>query len=98
MLIGTIKMGSEGTKPEGLSQGRKRINAVDDQIIELLLKRIELANTVMNLKAPFEVVDRDREQEVLKRYSEKLSSLSTPEKLKRLVAGIIAASRIYPEE
>lgn len=90
-------MGSSNKNSEDIVELRARIDAIDDEIAGLLLKRIELSNSIMKSKPPAQIVDSEREQEILTRYSEKLSGLSTPAKLKRLVLGILAASRIYPE-
>lgn len=76
---------------------RERIDAIDEEIIELLLKRVELSNLIMKTKPFLAIIDSDREQMILKRYSEKLSDVSTGSKLKRLVFGILGTSRLYPE-
>lgn len=85
-------------KPEGLTELRARIDALDDQIIELLKNRIELANAVMSSKAPTRIVDLSREEEIARRYSEKLASASTPEKSKRFVRALLALAKLYPEK
>jgi chorismate mutase len=90
-------MGSSSKNSEDIVELRARIDAIDDEIAGLLLKRIELSNSIMKSKPPTQIVDSAREQEILTRYSAKLSGLSTLSKLKRLVLGILAASRIYPE-
>lgn len=90
-------MESPKTKKEGMAELRERINAIDDEILVLLLKRIELSNSIMKSKAPAQIVDSQREQEIVQRYSEKLLTVSTPDKSKRLALGIIATSSFYPE-
>lgn len=76
---------------------RKQIDDVDDKLIEFLCKRIELSNLVIKSKPPDQILDLDREQAIHQRFSDKLLDLSTPQKLKRLVSGILATSRFYPE-
>ena len=90
-------MESGNSKTAGLTGARERINAIDDQIAELLRQRIEIANTVMNSKPKFQIIDTERENEILNRYSHRLLNLSTSEKIKRLVAAILGCSKIYPE-
>ena len=90
-------MGPSDTKKEGVAEWRERIDALDDEIIELLLKRIDLSSLIMKSKSPAQIVDPEREQEILMRYSGKLSRVSTAKKSKRLALGIIAASSFYPE-
>jgi len=76
---------------------RERIDAVDDQIIELLRQRIELSSLIIQTKPPAGIIDPKREQAILNRYFEKLSEASTLPKTKRLVFGILGCSRLYPE-
>lgn len=76
---------------------RKRIDSIDDELIELLLKRIELSNLIMKTKPLAQIIDPRREQAILTRYSEKLAETSTLPKTKRLVLGILGTSRLYPE-
>lgn len=78
-------------------QLRERIDTIDDEIAGLILKRIELSNQIMKTKSPSRVTDPAREQAIIARYFEKLCDVSTPAKSKRLVLGVIGASRLYPE-
>ncbi len=80
-----------------ISQLRLRIDAIDDDLMELILRRIELSSLVMEMKPQAFLVDPNREQSIIARYYSKLSGTTTLAKTKRLVAGIIGASRIYPE-
>lgn len=91
-------MGQSETKiTEDIASLRERIDAVDDEIIELLLKRVELSNLIMKTKPNSQIVDSGREQAIHDRYSRKLSEVSTLAKSKRLVLGILGTSRFYPE-
>lgn len=89
------------TSPDDIAQLRQqlrdRIDAIDDEIAGLILKRIELSNQIMKTKSPSRITDPAREQAIIERYSEKLSDVSTPAKSKRLVLGVIGASKLYPE-
>lgn len=76
---------------------RRRLDAIDDEIMELLLNRIELSTRVMEIKPASQTVDSSREQIIINRYFTKLSDASTMPKVKRLVLGIIGASKIYPD-
>ncbi len=91
-------MGNSNTKPESLARLRERIDALDEEIMGLVFKRIELSNFIMSTKPPTEVVDQGREQAIVGHYSQKLLSVSSEAKLKRLVLAIIATSQEYPEK
>lgn len=80
-----------------IGQLREKIDAIDDEIIGLVLKRIELSNQIMKTRPTSQIVDPAREQAIHSRYLEKLSEVSTPAKSKRLVLGVIGASKLYPE-
>lgn len=88
---------SPNTKPESLTELRARIDAIDDEIIALLIKRIELSNFIMKSKPAAQVVDPKREQEIVGRYSGMLFDVSTPAKSQRIALAVIATSGIYPE-
>lgn len=91
-------MDSSGSKTsKDIASLRERIDAIDDELIALLLKRIELSNLVMQTKPSTQIIDPNREQAILNRYSEKLADVSTLPKTKRLVLGILGTSRLYPE-
>lgn len=80
-----------------LGRLRGQMDAIDDQIAELILKRIELSNRIMKTKSSSQVVDPGREQAIVERYFAKLADVSTRPKAERLVSGIIGASKLYPE-
>lgn len=80
-----------------VAQLREQIDRIDDEIIQLIAKRIELSTLVMETKPPSQVIDTTREQAIVSRYFAKLSGLSSLPKAKRLVLGIIGASKIYPD-
>jgi chorismate mutase len=90
-------MTSSETKAESIAQLRDRIDTIDDAIIELLIKRIELSNFIMRSKVSKHIVDPQREHEIIRRYSSKLSGVSNPLKAKRFVSALVAASNLYPE-
>lgn len=81
----------------GLIGLREQVDAIDDQLMELMVKRIELASEIMKAKPAGQIVDSSREQAIVKRYHEKLADLSTLAKTKRLVSAIIQASKCYPD-
>lgn len=80
-----------------IASARERIDAIDDELIELLRKRIELSSLIMQTKPQTRIVDPTREQAILTRYCEKLGEVSTFQKTKRLVLGILGTARLYPE-
>ena len=76
---------------------RQQIDLVDEEIIQLILKRIDISSLIMKIKPQSQVIDQGREQAIANRYFEKLSPVSTMPKTKRLVSGIIGASKTYPD-
>ena len=76
---------------------REQVDAIDDQLIELISKRIELATLIMKSKPGTQLVDPAREEAIVRRYFEKLGDLTTLDRAKRLVSGIIQASKVYPK-
>lgn len=90
-------MGSSNSKKEGLAELRGRIDAIDGQIADLLLKRIELSNSIMKSKPSTQIIDSRRENEILARYSQRLSNVSTPAKIERLVSSLLGVAGLYPE-
>lgn len=89
-------MKSNANEDSDLQRLRGQIDAIDDQIIDLLRKRIELSTSIIKTKQSTKVVDVEREREILGRYLAKLSEVSTEAKLRQLVSGILSASKSYP--
>ena len=83
---------------EKMKELRGQIDALDDQIIELLLKRIDLSSSIIRSKDPGPVVDLGREQAICQRYLGRLESVTTAEKVKNVVKAILAVSKLYPED
>lgn len=88
---------SENTSRTEIAELRRHIDDLDDKICELLAKRIELSTEVMRIKPTNQTVDPKREQEIIERYFDHLTGLTTLSKAQRLVAGIIGASEKYPD-
>lgn len=82
---------------ETIKELRGQIDSIDDQIIELVIKRIHLSNTLIRMKAPGQIVDSHREQEIYSRYGERLGGVSTERKVKQFVKALLGASNLYPE-
>lgn len=85
-------------KPSQIIELRQIIDSIDDEIMELISKRIELSTRIMKLKSDSQVIDPAREQAIINRYFAKLSAQSTMTKVKRLVLGVIRSSGAYPEQ
>lgn len=83
--------------PAQISELRKLIDTLDDEIIQLVLKRIAVSTRLIELKPPSEAIDPSREEAIVHRYFTKLSEASTLPKVARLVAGLIGASKSYPD-
>jgi len=75
---------------------RTLIDTVDDEIIQLVLKRISISSQLIQLKPPSEAIHPAREEAIVLRYFTKLGDVSSLPKVNRLVAGIIGASKTYP--
>lgn len=82
--------------PAQIAELRKLIDTVDEEIIQLLMKRIAISSQLLELKQPLEAIDPAREEAIVQRYFTKLAGASTLPKVNRLVAGIIGASKSYP--
>lgn len=80
-----------------IAQIRKRIDAIDDELIHLLRQRIELSSLIIQAKPPVSVIDRKREEAIFNRYFAGLADTSTLPKTKRLVLAVLGASQLYPE-
>lgn len=77
---------------------RGQIDMLDDQIADLVRKRIEVSNSIMSAKPAGQVIDAQREEDIYLRYSGRLVDASTPDKVKRLVRAVLAAAELYPEK
>lgn len=94
---GDLTPASSAEPARDLSRLRDQVDAIDDQIIELISKRIELATLIMKSKPASQIVDPSREQAIVRRYFDKLGDRTTLAKVKRLVSGIIETSKVYPD-
>ncbi len=83
---------------ESMNTLRARIDIIDAQISDLILKRIELSNSIIKAKAPGQIVDRKREEEIYNHYWKKLGPVSSARKTKRLVDALVATASLYPED
>jgi chorismate mutase len=65
--------------PEGVLTGRERIDALDDQIAELILRRIEVSRQIQSARIADggRRVDLRRETEIIARYSAALGRPGT---------------------
>jgi len=61
-----------------LSDGRVRIDAIDDQILELIVRRIEVANTLLSAKHVRRIDPRDkrRQAEIFNRLNGSVTDLT----------------------
>jgi len=75
-----------------LEQLRKEIDQVDDEIMTLLVKRMEIAKKIGRAKGERPVLDPEREQRVLSRLEKGYPQI-TPAYLEQIYAGIMALCR-----
>jgi chorismate mutase len=80
--------------PSSLPKLRKQIDRLDDQIVDLLNRRLRLAEKIGTLKAVngHKVYDRSREKQVLERICRKKGIL-TSRQLQLIYQTVLRASR-----
>lgn len=81
-----------------LSDIRKEIDAVDDRILELFLRRMELAEAVAAYKRERNqpILNKDREKEILDKVTERAGSRAPY--ARRLFAALMELSRARQAE
>ena len=86
--------GAPGNIPPELARLRRRLDALDGQLAEILRRRLEVAEEVGRVKAELKLPINDpaREQEVLENYRRVLGDQQT-ELLERLVDILLEMSR-----
>ena len=74
---------------------RKSIDKVDDQIFDLILKRFDYVEKIGNIKKEINmpVDDKAREEIIIKRLSEKLSTKINYKEIKKIIDPIISISK-----
>lgn len=80
---------------EELGRLRKKIDDIDDEILYLLTRRLEVARAIGKVKKPLglEVTDSAREREVLGRIREKVGQGLPVEAIQKIFREIMAAAR-----
>ena len=74
---------------------RNSIDKVDDQIFDLILKRFDYVEKIGNIKKEMNipVEDKAREEIIIKRLSEKLSTKINYKEIKKIIGPIISISK-----
>ena len=74
---------------------RKSIDKVDDQIFDLILKRFDYVEKIGNIKKEMNmpVDDKAREEIIIERLSEKLSTKINYKEIKKIIDPIISISK-----
>ena len=74
---------------------RNNIDKVDDQIFDLILKRLDYVEKIGNIKRKMNlpVYDKLREQIIIDRLTEKLNSKINSEKIKKIIDPIVSISK-----
>ena len=74
---------------------RNSIDKVDDQIFELILKRFDYVEKIGNIKKEMNmpVDDKAREEIIIERLSEKLSTKINYKEIKKIIDPIISISK-----
>ena len=74
---------------------RNSIDKVDDQIFDLILKRFDYVEKIGNIKKEINmpVDDKAREEIIIKRLSEKLSTKINYKEIKKIIGPIISISK-----
>ena len=74
---------------------RSSIDKVDDQIFDLILKRFDYVEKIGNIKKEMDIPvdDKAREEIIIKRLSEKLSTKIDYKEIKKIIDPIISISK-----
>ena len=74
---------------------RNSIDKVDDQIFDLILKRFDYVEKIGNIKKEMNmaVYDKVREEIIIERLSEKLSTKINYKEIKKIIGPIISISK-----
>ena len=74
---------------------RSSIDKVDDQIFDLILKRFDYVEKIGNIKKEINmpVDDKAREEIIIERLSEKLSTKINHKEIKKIIDPIISISK-----
>ena len=74
---------------------RNSIDKVDDQIFDLILKRFDYVEKIGNIKKKMNmpVDDKAREEIIIERLSEKLSTKINYKEIKKIIGPIISISK-----
>ena len=74
---------------------RNSIDKVDDQIFDLILKRFDYVEKIGNIKKEMNmpVDDKAREEIIIERLSEKLSTKINCKEIKKIIGPIISISK-----
>ena len=74
---------------------RNSIDKVDDQIFDLILKRFDYVEKIGNIKKEMNmpVDDKEREEIIIERLSEKLSTKINYKEIKKIIGPIISISK-----
>ena len=74
---------------------RSSIDKVDDQIFDLILKRFDYVEKIGNIKKEMNmpVDDKAREEIIIERLSEKLSTKINYKEIKKIIGPIISISK-----
>ena len=74
---------------------RNSIDKVDDQIFDLILKRFDYVEKIGNIKREMNmpVDDKAREEIIIERLSEKLSTKINYKEIKKIISPIISISK-----
>ena len=78
-----------------LKKLRYKIDRVDDQIFDLILKRLDYVEKICKIKRTMKipVYDKSREQIIIDRLTEKLSFKINSENIKNIINPIISISK-----
>ena len=82
-------------KKKILEKLRNNIDKVDDQIFDLILKRLDYVEKIRNIKSEMNlpVYDKSREQIIIERLTEKLITKINSEEIKKIIDPIISISK-----
>ena len=82
-------------KRKVIKELRSSIDKVDDQIFDLILKRFDYVEKIGNIKKEMNIPvdDKAREEIIIKRLSERLSTKINYKEIKKIIDPIISISK-----
>jgi monofunctional chorismate mutase len=78
---------------------RKEIDRIDDEMLELFIKRMEIVKKIAleKKKESLSILNQDREKEILKRLTDKIDDKFLSGLYPKFIINMMEISRVYQE-